>query len=111
MKKTIYDLRIYERNDKGEIKRAYTLYGNIYGFYTLKDAFKAGAEIYNRAEMNLETKFAGFNIVYEDCADELIEVSFRNDYANYRYNNSEGLKLIKEYLPQIDLKAAMLKGA
>ncbi len=111
MKKTVYDLRIYERNDKGEIKRVEILYGSVHGFYKLETAFAFGAEIYNRAEMNPETKFAGFNIVYEDCADELVEVIFHNDFANWYYNNSEGLKLIKKYLPQIDLKAASLKGA
>ena len=102
MGKNTYNLRIYKRNDKGEFERADTLRG----FCELEEAFAAGAEFYNCAETNPESNFAGFNIVYEDCADELVEVIFRNDSANYRYNSKVGLKLIKEYLPQIDLKAA-----
>ena len=102
MGENTYNLRIYKRNDKGEFERADTLYG----FCKLKDAFEVGAEFYNRAETNPEFNFAGFNIVYADCTDELVEVIFRNDSANYRYNNKVGLRLIRKYLPQINLKAA-----
>ena len=93
--KTKYDCKIYVNGDQ---------YIN-YTKTSFTAAFKIGAEFYNRAEMNPNTKFTVFNIVYSDEVDELLEIVFKNDLANYYHNNSAAHKLIKKYLPQINLKA------
>lgn len=96
-----YDLQIYKFNAEGKSEKAII----ERGFTSLERAFESGAEFYNLAEMNPNTKFAGFNIVYSSGVDELLEIVFKNDWANYYHNNSAAHKLIKKYLPQINLKA------